>query len=309
MSDPTSLALFYVADGERLEKQSWLLAASLAHAHAGDGRIRQFAYVGAAHRAGIGDVTHAIYDACGVELRTLADPPKWKKPYPHGNKLVSACDVRGTSHAIFLDTDMACTASLAEFMDLSPDTIAAAPEGKPTWGDTNDRWERAYAHFGLPVPEERVRLLRGNNLEYPPYYNAGFIAFPEAAHPVDGKRFAEHWMETALDFDLNCAIAQKRPWLDQITLPLTTARFGYKVRVLDELHNYSLSFREDYARTPDAVILHYHRQRFLAQAPQWPGLRDRLLDTVPGKFRDEVRAHVAAIDASVTDTDDGREND
>jgi len=29
-----------------------------------------------------------------------------------------------------------------------------------------------------------------------------------------------------MDVDHNCKIANKRPWLDQITLPLTIARFG-----------------------------------------------------------------------------------
>lgn len=298
MSDPKSLALFYVADGIRLEEQSWLLAASVAAAHEGDDRVKQFAYVSAAHRPEISDMTHAIYEVCGVEVRTLAEPPKWKKPYPHGNKIVSACDDRGATHSIFLDTDMACTRSLAEFMDLADDTCAAAPEGRPTWGGKNARWTRAYAHFEMEVPKERVTLLRGAKLQYPPYFNAGFVAFPEAKQE-DGRRFGEHWLDTALDFDQNCSIANKRPWLDQITLPLTMKRFGYKTRVLDEMHNYSLSHRVDYSQTPDATILHYHRMKFLYQSPQWPALRDTLIDTMPSKFRDELGIYVASVEASL----------
>jgi hypothetical protein len=299
MAEPTSLGLFFVADGLRLEKQSWLLAASLKAAHDGDERVRQFAYVSEGYRPELSDLTHAMFEVCGVELRTLAAPPKWKGPYLHGNKIVAACDERGTTHSLFLDTDMACTRSLAEFMDLAPKTIAAAPEGRATWGGKNARWTRAYAHFGLEVPPERVRLLRGAKIEHVPYYNAGFVAFSEAPHSEDGRRFPEHWLETALDFDRNCKIANKRPWLDQISLPLTVTRFGYDVRVLDELHNYSLSHRADYAKTPDAVILHYHRMRFLAQAPQWPGLRDMLLETVSAPQRDGIAGWVAEVEASV----------
>ncbi len=299
MADQTSLGLFYVADGLRLEKQSWLLAASLKAAHDGDDRVKQFAYVSEAYRPELSDLTHAMFEVCGVELRTLAKPPKWKGPYPHGNKIVAACDTRGTTHSIFLDTDMACTRSLAEFMELAPDTVSAAPEGRPTWGGKNARWTRAYAHFDMTVPTERVRLLRGTKMEYVPYYNAGFIAFPEAAHPKDRLRFPEHWLDTALDFDKRCKIANKRPWLDQISLPLTIKRFGYKTRVLDELHNYSLSHRGDYSKTPDAVILHYHRMRFLYQSPQWPGLRDTLLDTVPSGHRDRIAAWVADVESSL----------
>lgn len=302
MSDTKSLALFYVADGNRLEEQSWLLAASITAAHEGDARVRQYAYASAAFRPEIRDMTHAIYEVCGVELRTLAEPPAWKKPYPHGNKIVSACDDRGATHSIFLDTDMACTKSLAEFMDLPPDTCAAAPEGRPTWGGKNARWTRAYAHFDMEVPKERVKLLRGAKLEYVPYFNAGFVAFPEARQE-DGRRFGEHWMDTALDFDLNCSIANKRPWLDQITLPLTMKRFGYKTRVLDELHNYSLSHRMDYSQTPDATILHYHRMRFLYQSPQWPALRDTLIDMMPAKFRDELNVYITSVETSLDDAD------
>ena len=303
MADPTSsdpsLGLFFVADGERLQKQSWLLSASLKAAHAGDNRIRLFAYVSEVYRPEIRDMTHAMFETCGVELRTLAAPPQWKSPYPHGNKIVASCDDRGTSHSVFLDTDMACTRSLAEFMDLPGDTVSAAPEGRPTWGGKNARWTRAYAHFGLSVPKERVRLLRGAKMEYVPYFNAGLVAFPEARHAVDGLRFAEHWLDTALDFDHNCKIANKRPWLDQITLPLTMARFGYKVRVLDELYNYSLSHRADYSQTPDALILHYHRMRFLFQSPQWAGLRDMLLDTVPAAHRDGIAGWVQDVETSL----------
>ncbi len=299
MADPTSLGLFFVADGLRLEKQSWLLAASLKAAHEGDARVKQFAYVSEAYRPEFRDMTHAMFEVCGVELRTLAKPPKWKGPYPHGNKIVAACDDRGTTHSIFLDTDMACTRSLAEFMDLSPDTVSAAPEGRPTWGGKNARWTRAYAHFGMEIPTERVRLLRGTKMEYLPYYNAGFVAFPEATHSEDGLRFPEHWLDTALDFDKRCKIANKRPWLDQITLPLTIHRFGYKTRVLDELHNYSLSHRGDYSKTPDAVILHYHRMRFLFQSPQWAGLRDMLLDTVPSAHRDGIADWVKDVESSL----------
>lgn len=302
MTQVPSLALFYVADGYRLEKQSWLLAASLAAAHEGDARVKQTAYATAPNRAEMRDITHAIYEVCGVELRTLGPAPDWKSPYPHGNKIVAACDNRGTTHSVFLDTDMACTASLAEFMDLAPDTCAAAPEGRPTWGGKNARWTRAYAHFDMQVPHERVRLLRGAKMEYPPYFNAGLVAFPEAVHK-DGRRFGEHWLDTALDFDRNCAIANKRPWLDQISLPLTMKRFGYKTRVLDELYNYSLSHRADYTATPDALILHYHRMRFLFQAPQWPDLRDNLIDKMPSAFRDELDGHIMDIETSLQDDD------
>jgi hypothetical protein len=284
--------IFFVADGARLEMQSWLLAASLAHAHQGQPGVRLYAYAGADWLPRIGPMTHAIYREAGVELRPLPTPPDWAKPYPHGNKIVAATDWRGPGRSIFLDTDMVCLKPLTELASLPDSHVAAAPEGRPTWGP-EDRWARAYAHFDLPLPSARVRLLRGDRPEHLPYFNAGLVAMPEAAQP-DGKRFAEHWLETALDFDHRCKIASKRPWLDQITLPLTMARFGYGAHVLDESWNHALSHRgNDILRTPDAHILHYHRFGFLRAAPQWPGIRERFLDLVPKTLQADALAVLA----------------
>jgi hypothetical protein len=124
-------------------------------------------------------LTRDLYKACGVTLRPLPDLPEWRAPFPHGNKMVAATDRRDTSRAVFLDTDMVCLRPLLAMAGLSANTVAAAPEGVPTWGGGDDRWDRAYAHFGLPYPTERVRLLRGRKKEFVPYFNAGFVAFPD----------------------------------------------------------------------------------------------------------------------------------
>ena len=279
------LSVLFVADGERLEMQSWLLAVSLAMAHEGGPVPRVVAYAAPARLPDVAPLTRELYDACGVELRPLPPPPEWRAPYPHGNTMVAASDARGTSRAIFLDTDMVCTGPLVAMASLPPDTIAAAPEGLPTWGGEGDRWERAYAHFGLPMPEARVRLLRGRKKESPPYFNAGFVAFPEGD-------FAARWIETALDFDHNCSIAGKRPWLDQISLPLTLARFGYRTEVLGEEWNHSLTRRRDMSGAEGARILHYHRFGYLAQAPQWPAILETFWTRLPPRHHAAARARL-----------------
>jgi hypothetical protein len=275
----TDLNIFFVADGARLEWQSWLLAASLARAHDGQKGVHFFAYMGEDWLPQVSPVTLSIYRIAGVELRALPKSPGWAKPYPHGNKIVAATDNRGPGCGLFLDTDMVCLKPLTDLRALSVGQIAAAPEGRATWG-TNDRWARAYDHFALPFPDARIRLLRDTQDDHVPYFNAGLVAFPEAEGTgADG--FAKRWLETAMNFDHHCKIANKRPWLDQITLPLTIARFGYTAHVLGESHNYSLSYRGDYAQTPDVHVLHYHRSRFLEAAPQWPGIRDDFFALLP----------------------------
>lgn len=52
--------IFFVADGERLEVQSWILAASLAHAHAGQADVHLYAYASPEWLPRIGPVTRAV---------------------------------------------------------------------------------------------------------------------------------------------------------------------------------------------------------------------------------------------------------
>ncbi|AHM03139.1 hypothetical protein roselon_00712 [Roseibacterium elongatum DSM 19469] len=285
-----TLSILFVADGQRLEWQSWLLASSLAMAHEGHQTVRLYAYASDSYLPEVSAATRDLYAACSVDLRALPPTPGWRGDYPHGNKLLAASDHRAGGRAIFLDTDIVCAKPLTAMADLPADTVAAAPEGLPTWGREDDRWERAYAHYGLPVPTERVRLLRGRKKEFVPYFNAGFVCFSEDPQGAEGKRFADHWLETALDFDHNCSIGGKRPWLDQITLPLTMARFGYKAEVLGETWNYSLTRRKDYSQTPDAEILHYHRAAFLEQAPQWPAILSDFWGRMPERHHDTARS-------------------
>lgn len=297
-SDRADLSVLFVADGRRLERQSWLLATSLARAHAAGPAPDLIAYVSADWLPQVGRITRELYDACGVALRVLPPAPDWRAPYPHGNKMVAASDERETSRAVFLDTDIVCARSIAEMADLPSDTVAAAPEGVPTWGRDDDRWDRAYAHFGLPYPTERIRLLRGRRMKFVPYYNAGFVAFPDRGA---GARFADRWIETALDLDHNCPLGGKRPWLDQISLPLTLARFGYGTRVLGESWNYSLTRRKDYSATPDAHILHYHRFHYLRQAPQWPAIEADFWERLPVRHHAEAQAILARTALSGSD--------
>jgi hypothetical protein len=289
------LSILFVADGERLERQSWLLASSISAAHADGPRPRVIAYASSQNIDAVSTLTRDLYDACGVELRVLPEQPSWRAPYPHGNKMVAASDMRDTARAVFLDTDMVCLRPLFDMARLPPNTVAAAPEGVPTWGRDDDRWERAYAHFDLPYPTERVRLLRGRKKEFVPYFNAGFVAFPDGSEGGQA-RFAERWIETALDLDHNCRIGGKRPWLDQISLPLTLARFGYDTDVLGETWNYSLARRKDYAATPDVHVYHYHRFRYLVQAPKWPELLDAFWTRLPRRHHAAARAVLAETD-------------
>ena len=279
------VAIFFVVDGLTLEAQAALLAATLRH-HNGTAH-RYLGYVPAAHIPNLGPAFVSLMQRCGVELRRLPDGSRpWYKPYPHGNKLLAALDRRGSSHSMFLDSDILCLAPL----DLSPpmlaDAVTVVPEGRRSWGKDLERWERVYARFGLPLPQERITLSRARTMRFVPYFNAGMALFPEARLP-HGRRFAEAWYDTALEIDHDVPVAKKRPWLDQIALPVTLKRFGLNYHLADEAYNFAASDRV--LKPGEApILLHYHRFGHLAT---WPNQRQAALDQTraiagPGLFSD-----------------------
>ncbi len=266
------LSIFFIIDGPRLEAQAALLAASLIH-HNGP-RHLLIGYVPDRHRMALNPAFKDLMARCNVDLRRLpGSPSAWAKPYPHGNKILAACDRRDTAHSLFLDTDMICAAPLDLSDRLDAMSILVAPEGKPSWGHDLSRWQRVYQHFDLDLPDERVTLARGRRRQSLPYFNAGMIAFPEGPL-AQGQSFGELWLDTALVIDHVVPVAQKRPWLDQISLPVTLKRFGLGYRLAEEALNFSISNRQiEGAEAP--TLLHYHRFGHLAS---WSHFRQAALE-------------------------------
>ncbi|CAM4116769.1 hypothetical protein [Palleronia rufa] len=291
MRPPAETTAIFVADGAAMQAQGLLLAHSLRR-HGGAG-LAVIAYVpegaeppDAAMRAG--------YAAVGARLEPLETPAIWKKPFPHGNKIHACCAARDRPATLFLDTDTVLIRALDTAAIAPGARIAAVPEGKPTWGKDNDRWDRVYAHFGLPLPSDRVRLVRGRRRTFLPYFNAGFIAFAE-----DGA-FARGWRDTAWEIDHKVSVAQKRPWLDQVALPVSCARAGRRIGVLDERYNYSISDRAPGNEAP--VLLHYHRMSYCAAWPAWSGAYAALRSDLGA---DLPRAARAVLDRGLPDAADG----
>ncbi|MFZ1728322.1 MAG: hypothetical protein WBO29_01445 [Albidovulum sp.] len=279
------ITFLFVVDGARLEAQSVLLATSLRRCNP-DSKL--IAYLSPMSNVSLPDCAREVFNACGVECRVLPEHgDMWKRDYPHGNKLFALADQRDSKFSVFLDTDMIATKPMDSADLPGPFEISVVPEGVASWGKNDDRWERAYAHYGMPVPTERVRLTRRKRLEFLPYFNAGFVALREEDR-VDGKGFGRLWLETASDFDFNAKIGGKRPWLDQITLPLTMKRFGYRYKIVPTENNFSISDRVP-ETDADPAFMHYHRSRYLLNWPQWRMAQDVALDMVDKSRRVQLK--------------------
>lgn len=279
----------FIMDDARFEAQALLLMATLDRHCAG--RAKLIAYVPEARLAGLSGLTHAMIAACQAEIRSFAVAKRfWRKPYPHGNKIIACADAERQAdpdvrRITFLDSDMLALADLTKHLPQS-EAVLAVPEGIATWGGTDEKWQRAYGFFNLEMPQSRVRLTRGRRLESLPYFNAGLVSFaPTKAG------FAAEWLETARLFD-RCPIANKRPWLDQISLPLALARGGFDWQALPEAFNYSLSERKR-RRLPKGVILaHYHRAGYLSA---FPGVMQDALHTAMARLPSDRSADLLSF--------------
>jgi hypothetical protein len=269
------LSFVFVIEGARLEVQSLILADGLRrhHPHAD---IIAYCPSGTDLPPEIGDVLRA----CAVSLRPLAVPKGlWRGAYPHGNKILSLAQPRETEWSMFLDTDMAVIGAIDPKDLPGPMQVSVVPEGIATWGKDLARWQVAHEFFDLPMPEERVRLLRGRRLQFVPYFNGGMVAIREQDR-VQGLGFGALWRNTASEFDHGAKVGGKRPWLDQITLPLTMRRFGFAHNIVDERNNCSISNGRKLDGLAPA-ILHYHRAEFLRAWPGHETLFDQMLERAP----------------------------
>lgn len=259
----------FVVDDSRFQAQAMLLAASL-HRFSRDSSTF-VAYAPASRIPEVSPLLHSVFKATGTELRSFEVRPRmWRKPYPHGNKIIACAAAEASAgpeikRITFLDTDTICRADMVSSL-MVDERVRLVPEGKPTWGKSPKDWQRAYDFFDLPLPQERVKLVRGRKIESLPYFNAGLVSFPTTVKGTSGMGFAEAWADAAAQFD-RCSVANKRPWLDQITLPLTLYRDGFRWAALKDRYNYSLAEREKKTFPPGTMLLHYHQGKFLKDFP------------------------------------------
>lgn len=202
---------------------------------------------------------HEEYDAPIKELtRDLDFAIRGKdRPYKHGNKLLAVAEVRETKRCIFLDTDTYLARALDDPRLFIAGKVAVVPESVASFtGRRLHIWDAAYGIFGMTTPEKRVKMVR-TKAEQPPYFNAGFVSFPEIT--PTGKRFGEVWLETALAIDDSDEIDHdlKRPWLDQASMPIAIYRSGCDYEEMESWFNYPLD-NPSFLPNEEVRLYHYH---------------------------------------------------
>ena len=245
--------MVFVIHGGPLEAKSALLAASLAEYYL-PGKVVARIMEPEERWSPISSAAATLLDELGVEVigcRNEIDPK-----YPHGNKITALKGISGPT--VFLDSDILLMAPFSWHYMIAGDS-ALKPADLDTFQDGGGSWARVWELFDMDPPEKSYRTTV-SDVEMRPYFNAGFISVR------DGDSFAKAWLESARTIDADERILNKRPWLDQIALPVALARLGWKTQALPDAFNYPCHLAPLSGLAP--YFAHYHWPSVIAKNPQ-----------------------------------------
>ncbi|WP_100655930.1 sulfotransferase family protein [Alteromonas flava] len=248
------LCIVFVCQAGELELKGLLLAASLRKY----GNLANVDLVAAVPSPDVwGDLSAQTHQALAdLSVRKVIIESPFGRDYPIGNKLAAIGVSTQASVTVFMDSDILCLGPL-DFNQLKTNGLKAKPADLNTYQGSPKQWERAYSFIGEALPKERVLSTVSKALMLP-YFNAGVVA----VH--DGEAFSETWLSVARQIDTCNEIQHKRPWLDQIALPVAAKSMGYPFEVLTEAFNYPAHLKCINAEKKP-VLCHYHSPEVIEQ--------------------------------------------
>lgn len=205
---------------------------------------------------------HEMLDA---EIRPMKTDDMWDSPYPHGNKILACLQPRDTEYSAFIDSDVMFLRPTDPASLFRAGHVSCSPAAWMGWTG-QDVWERIYPVFGMDVPEQRITLMRNKGLVVP-YFSSGFVVFPEAEGAKG--RFADVWYETARILDRQEDIPRRRPYLDQLSLPVAIRRAGLEWNELSEEQHYIMGGKMKGQALPadkEIQAVHYRNDNVLRAA-------------------------------------------
>lgn len=204
----------------------------------------------------------------GCEVRPFRTEGRFDPAYPHGNKILATMERRETEFSCFMDSDILCLRPNDVANITAPGRVSLTPAAWMGWGD-QDMWGRIYDLVGLPLPKARIKLMKQKKGEGKvPYFSSGLFSFPEQYRTPEGKSFPEVWYEVAQTVDADPDIPQKRPYLDQMTLPLAIQKAGLGWNILPDAQHFILGGRARGKPLPE------DREIFTVHYRKWPVLKE-----------------------------------
>lgn len=260
------LTVFFIVEPPRYDLMACYLAGSLRQQFG-----QSVALVGYCPESKIDKISAdviAVLAKLGCEVRPFAVEGKFSPDYPHGNKLLATLEKRDTEFSAFFDSDVLCLRPNKVENIVMDGHVSLTPAASMIWG-TGKTWNLIYETCNMPLPEDRVKLARqkGSRARIP-YFSSGLFTFPEQHRNADGKSFPEVWMDIAQTIDKNDEIPGRRPYLDQISLPLAIQKAGLKWNILPEEQHFILGGKlrgEPLPADRDIYTVHYRKWEILKE--------------------------------------------
>ena len=262
----SALTFFFIVEPPKYQLMACYLAASVREAF-GD-KVSMVGYC-PAHRMSelSGDVLRVL-GRMGCEVRSMVTEGVFDPPYPHGNKMISAIQPRDSEYSCFLDSDILFLRPNDPANLIKSGHVSLTPAASMGWAG-QDIWPIIYSTAGVEVPVERIRLMNQNKgRDRMPYFSSGLFAFPERHRNAEGLTFPEVWMQVAAAIEAEPAIPAKRPYLDQMTLPLAIRKAGLDWHILPKEQHYILGGRKRGEPLPQ------DREIFAVHYRQWEIIRE-----------------------------------
>lgn len=267
-----SLTLFYIVEPPEYQIMACMLLASIREAFGPE--VKAVGYCPEHRMAELDPAVFKAHEMAGAEIRPMKTDGMWDEAYPHGNKIIACLQPRDTEYSAFVDSDVLFLKPNKVTSLVKAGHVSCSMAASMRWGEQSI-WERIYARFGMEVPEERLHLMRQSARAKVPYFSSGLVFFPEA----EGKngRFPDVWYDTARELDRDTGLDKRRPYLDQMTLPVAILRAGLKWNVLPEEDHYILGGRLRGKALPeemDVRTVHYRTWAVLKETGLMPVGRD-----------------------------------
>ena len=253
----TLLTFFFIVEPPKYEQMAVYLAASIRECFGSD--VGMVGYCPAHRMTELGRDGLTLLGRMGCEVRPMQTEGHFDPPYPHGNKMIAALQERDSDYSCFLDSDILFLRPNEPANLLRENHVSLTPAASMGWAG-QDIWPVIYGTAGLPLPIERIRLMnQDKGKDRMPYFSSGLFAFPERHRNAEGLRFPEVWMQVAAQIEANPDIPAKRPYLDQMTLPLAIRKAGLDWNILPKEQHYILGGRKRGEALPtDSAIYAVH---------------------------------------------------
>ena len=275
------LTIFFIVEPPDYQVMACYLAASLREQF-GDS-VALVGYCPAPKLHLVEEQVKTVLAKLGCDLRPFEVEGRFDPPYPHGNKILATLEPRDTEFSCFMDSDILCLRPNDVVNIVADGAVSLTPAAWMGWGD-QDMWGVIYEIVGLPLPQDRIMLMKQKKGEGKvPYFSSGLFSFPEQHRNAEGKSFPQVWYEVAQAVDADPDIPQKRPYLDQMTLPLAIQKAGLDWNILPDGQHFILGGRSRGKPLPE------DREIFTVHYRRWPVLKEAQLS---GRAKELLLKHV-----------------